>query len=81
MNDAYGIVDGMRQGRHDIRQPMAGVLALVGAAQPDAGRTGVPGRQPPSARSAHLCPPGPRPPGAGSHNPGYRLHALLSRML
>lgn len=32
MNDAYGPVDGVRQACHDIRQPIAGVLALAGAA-------------------------------------------------
>ena len=37
MNDAYGVVDGVRQACHDIRQPIAGVLALAGAALAEAG--------------------------------------------
>jgi len=31
-NQAHGLVDGLRQVCHDIRQPIAGVLALAGAA-------------------------------------------------
>ena len=37
MNDAYGVVDGLRQACHDIRQPIAGVLALAGAALAESG--------------------------------------------
>jgi hypothetical protein len=32
MSYAHGCVEGLRQARHDIRQPIAGVLALAGAA-------------------------------------------------
>jgi signal transduction histidine kinase len=32
MSDAYSRVEGLRQACHDIRQPVAGVLALAGAA-------------------------------------------------
>ncbi len=32
MNDAYSSMDGLREVCHDIRQPIAGVLALAGAA-------------------------------------------------
>ena len=31
MNDPYAVGDGLRQACHDIRQPIAGVLALAGA--------------------------------------------------
>jgi signal transduction histidine kinase len=34
---AYGAMDGQRQACHDIRQPIAGVLALAGAALAEAG--------------------------------------------
>ena len=37
MNDAHGAADGLRQVCHDIRQPIAGVLALAGAALVEAG--------------------------------------------
>lgn len=37
MNDAHGAVDGLRQACHDIRQPIAGVLALAGAALAEPG--------------------------------------------
>jgi C4-dicarboxylate-specific signal transduction histidine kinase len=40
MSDEYGAVDGMRQACHDIRQPIAGVLALAGAALAEAGLPG-----------------------------------------
>jgi hypothetical protein len=41
MKDAYGIPDGVPSACNDIRQPIAGVLALEGAALID----------------GHLCPP------------------------
>jgi K+-sensing histidine kinase KdpD len=37
MNDACSVLDGLRQASHDIRQPIAGVLALAGAALTEAG--------------------------------------------
>jgi signal transduction histidine kinase len=37
MNDTYGLVDGVRHACHDIRQPIAAVLALAGAALGEAG--------------------------------------------
>lgn len=37
MNDAHGSLDGLLQACHDIRQPIAGVLALAGAALAEAG--------------------------------------------
>jgi signal transduction histidine kinase len=37
MNYAYGSVDGLREVCHDIRQPIAGVLALAGAALTETG--------------------------------------------
>ena len=37
MNDAHGAVEGLRQACHDIRQPIAGVLALAEAALAEAG--------------------------------------------
>ena len=37
MTDSYGSVQGLRQACHDIRQPIAGVLALAGAALAEAG--------------------------------------------
>jgi len=36
MNDAYSAVDGLREACHDIRQSIAGVLALAGAALAEA---------------------------------------------
>lgn len=37
MDYAHGCVEGLRQACHDIRQPIAGVLALAGAALTEAG--------------------------------------------
>lgn len=37
MSDAHGSLDGLLQACHDIRQPIAGVLALAGAALAEAG--------------------------------------------
>jgi signal transduction histidine kinase len=36
MNDAHGLMHGLREVCHDIRQPIAGVLALAGAALAEA---------------------------------------------
>ena len=36
MNDVYGSVDGLREACHDIRQPIAAILALAGAALAEA---------------------------------------------
>ena len=40
MNDAHGVAAGLRQVCHDIRQPIAGVLALAGALLADDGPAG-----------------------------------------
>lgn len=37
MNDAYEVMDGLRRACHDIRQPIAGMLAIAGAALAEAG--------------------------------------------
>ena len=36
MDDVYGSVDGLREACHDIRQPIAAILALAGAALAEA---------------------------------------------
>ena len=40
MDDPYGVVDGLRQACHNIRQLLAGVLALAGATLAEGGLSG-----------------------------------------